>query len=251
VLTAFSTSGRGLCTLAQRRAGYGVLDLVLQPVWIFDIDRRRVHWANAAALEVWNAANLVELCERDMGRDMSESVARRLTQYQSDFIEHGATFNEQWTLYPAGKPVSLHVTFAGHRLPDGRMAMLCQGAPARADSPESLRSVEALLHTAVMISLYDLDGRPLYRNPAARESVRALDENLADRIVDPASFHRLMTTLAKDQRATFTLAVNTAQGERWHEISARHCRDAVTGDRAVLVSEADVSALKRTEAQAR
>lgn len=42
----------------------------------------------------------------------------------------------------------------------------------------------------------------------------------------------------------------TPQGERWHEISARHCRDAVTGQDAVLVSEADVSAIKRTEAQA-
>jgi diguanylate cyclase (GGDEF)-like protein len=236
--------------LAQRSARYGVLDLVQQPVWIFDIDLRRVHWANAAALVVWNAADLEELCTRDMGRDMSESVARRLTQYQSDFVAHGATFNEQWTLYPAGTPVSLHVSFIGHRLPDGRMAMLCQGQPTQADTPESLRSVEALLHTAVMISLYDLNGRPLYRNPAARESVRALDEGLDARVIDRAGFDRLMATIAKDQRATFTLAVHTARGERWHEISARRCRDAVTGDQAVLVSEADVSALKHTEAKA-
>jgi diguanylate cyclase (GGDEF)-like protein len=235
---------------AQRSARYGVLDLVQQPVWIFDIDRRRVYWGNTASLAVWNAVDLDELCARDMGRDMSESVARRLAQYQSDFIEHGATFNEQWTIYPGGTPVSMHVNYSGHRLPDGRMAMLCQGQPTQADTPESLRSVEALLHTAVMITLYDLDGRPLYRNPAARESVRALDESLQARIEGRAGFERLMATLATEEHATFTLAVHTTHGQRWHEFSARRCRDAVTGNHAWLVSEVDVSALKHTEAHA-
>jgi diguanylate cyclase (GGDEF)-like protein len=50
--------------------------------------------------------------------------------------------------------------------------------------------------------------------------------------------------------ATQTLAVHTEAGPRWHEISARRCKDAVTGQAALLVSEVDVSAIKRTEAQA-
>lgn len=236
--------------LSARSQRYEALSLISQPVWIFDIDRRRVHWANPAALQVWDAATLPALCERDMGRDMSESVARRLLQYQSDFVSHGAAFNEQWTLYPGGKPVSLNVKFSAHRLHDGRMAMLCEARAAAVEEPESLRSVEALLHTAVMISLYGQDGRPLYRNPAARASVRRLDESLADRITDPKAHAALLAALDGAGMATQTLAVRTAQGERWHEISARRCRDAVTGQDALLVSEADVSAIKRTEARA-
>jgi diguanylate cyclase (GGDEF)-like protein len=232
-------------------ARYEPLNLVGVAVWIFDIDRRRVHWANTAALRVWNAQDLQALCARDMGQDMSESVARRLAQYQSDFIAHGASFNEQWTLYPDGQPVSLNVQFNGHRLADGRMAMLCEAHPAGGTEPESLRSVEALLHTAVMITLYSRDGRPLYRNPAARESVRDLAESWQDRFVDPQAHVLLMTQLAQAGVATQTQSVQTASGVSWHEISARLCRDAVTGQDAVLVSEADVSAIKRTEAHAR
>ena len=236
--------------LAARSQRYGALDPIGVPVWIFDIDRRCVHWANQAALRVWNAFSLDELCARDMGVDMSESVARRLVQYQNDFTHHGASFNEQWTLYPAGRPVSLNVKFSGHALDDGRMAMLCEARAATVEEPESLRSVEALLHTAVMITLYGSDGRPLYRNPAARASVRALDERLADRIIDTPALDNLLTFITDVGVATQALAVRTAQGERWHEVSARRCRDAVTGQEALLVSEVDVSAIKRTEARA-
>jgi diguanylate cyclase (GGDEF)-like protein len=236
--------------LQPREARYAALNLLHQPVWIFDIDLRRVHWSNSAALHIWSAASLAELCARDMGADMSESVARRLAQYQSDFIGQGATFNEQWTLYPGGKPVSLTVRLSGHRLDDGRMAMLCEAREQAVEQPESLRSVEALLHTPVMITLFGEDGRPLYRNPAARASVRRLDEKLAERIVDTRGHAALLSALASEGMATQTLAVHTEAGTRWHEISARRCNDAVTGEAALLVSEVDVSAIKRTEAQA-
>ncbi|THF61453.1 EAL domain-containing protein [Pseudothauera nasutitermitis] len=237
-------------TMPDDWSGLGVLDLVQAPVWVFDIDRKRVYWANAAALSVWRADVLAELCSRDMGRDMSAAVATRLSQYQADFASHDARFNEQWTLYPGGQPVSLHVHYRGYRLPDGRMAMLCEGRPIGEHSPESLRSVEALLHTPMMIALYALDGQPLYRNPAARASVRRHDERLAQRFVDAAEWHRLERMLADDGQATLTMAVQTAQGERWHEVSARRRLDAVSGEAALLVSEVDVTPLKHSEARA-
>lgn len=227
-----------------------LLERVQVPVWVFDIDRHRVWWANPAALQVWGAPDLATLRSRDMGRDMSASVASRLAQYQQDFIAHDAVFNEQWTLYPAGKPISLHVHFSGHRLPDGRMAMLCEGLPVKMSSPESLRSVEALLHTPLMIALYALDGRPLYRNPAARASVRSLDEPLQQRFADPTAPYRLRRGAELNGHVTLTLPVHTAQGERWHEVSAHRRLDAVTGEAALLVSEVDVTPLKQSEARA-
>ena len=236
--------------ILARAEHFALLELIAQPVWIFDIDARRVHWANTSALTVWSATSLTELCARDMSLDMSESVARRLAQYQSDFTHHDSVFNEQWTLYPGGVPISLYVRFSGHRLPDGRMAMLCHARPIASETPESLRSVEALLHTPVMITLYDLHGVPIYRNPASRASASTLGQTLQERIVDHAAFGRVIESLAVDHLTTFTLEVHTSEGERWHELSARHCRDAVTGQDAWLVSEADVSALKRTEAKA-
>ncbi len=239
--------------LQPRENRYAALNLLHQPVWIFDIDLRRVHWSNGAGLRLWSAPSLAELCTRDMGADMSDSVARRLAQYQSDFIHHGASFKELWTLYPAGKPVSLAVRLSGHRLDDGRMAMLCEAREQSETPPEALRSVEALLHTAVMITLYGEDGRPLYRNPAARASARTPEEAFAERCADSRGHAALLAAVAAPAgpgQATQTLAVHTAQGQRWHEIAARRCTDAVTGQAALLVSEVDVSAVKHTEAQA-
>jgi diguanylate cyclase (GGDEF)-like protein len=236
--------------LTARTARYAALEWLARPVWVFDMDCKCIYWANTPALAVWSAPTLAELCGRDMGHDMSESVARRLAQYQSDFLLHNASFNEQWTIYPGGQPVSLNVRFSGHRLPDGRMSMLCEADPVGTVAPESLRSVEALLHTAVMITLYGLDGAALYRNPAARAVVLNMAERLEQRIARPQDYAELSQGLAQQGVATLTLQVRTPEGSRWHELSARRCRDTVTGQDAILVSEVDVSALKLTEEQA-
>lgn len=234
-----------------RSACPAVLDELRTPVWIFDIDRQRVHWANPAALAIWRASSLQELRARDMGGDMSATVAARLRQYQADFVSHGAHFNEQWTLYPGRQPISLHVHYSGFTLDDGRMAMLCEGQPIGAESPEALRSVDALLHTPMMIGLYSLQGCPLYRNPAARASARAPDETLSQRFADTGALQGLLAAVMREGQATWTMSVNTSEGERWHEVSARRRLDAATGATALLLSEVDVTPLKRSEAQAR
>lgn len=83
---------------------------------------------------------------------MSESLSHRLAQYQTAFVSHIAAFNEQWMLYAGGKPVSLNVKFSAHLLPDQRMAMLCEAPAAAVEEPASVRSVEALLHTAAGVT---------------------------------------------------------------------------------------------------
>lgn len=228
------------------------LNLLHHPVWVFDVEAGCVYWANQVAItEVWRAESLNELCARNMHADMSFSVARRLAQYHSDFVSHGAVFNEQWTLYPHGQPVALHVTFSGYPLPDGRMAMLCEGRHVEAESPEALRSVEALLHTPVMITLYDQQGRALYRNPAARAAAPQADQTWAQRCGGEAALAALHAELRDGGAATRTLCLYTSEGLQWCEVSARECRDAVTGEQATVVSEVDVTALVKSEARAR
>ncbi|MCB6182555.1 EAL domain-containing protein [Leeia sp. TBRC 13508] len=230
---------------------YEALNFLNIPVWVFDIDYRRVYWANDSALFVWKADNLEELLARDMGADMSLTVAQRLAQYQQDFISQPeCTFTEQWTLYPLGLPVVTTVIFSGHRLADGRMGMLCEARPIDEHAPESRRSVEALLHTSVMITLYSREGIPLYRNPAARSSTLHPEETLQDRIQHSNQSFSLSTVLSANNLSSFSLPVDTPHGARWHEISARVCRDAVSGQEAILVSETDITSVKETEAMA-
>lgn len=221
------------------------------PLWVFDIDESRVHWANAAALDVWQAGSLADLQARPMGADMSASVALRLRQFQQDFERRDCRFAESWTLYPGGQPRTLEVQFSGMRLPDGRMAMLCEVLGEQRVDSRTLRSAEALLHTSVMITLYDLAGRALYRNGAARDAVADPDRCLTHHFADPGDLDSLLAEVARSGEARRQSRVHTADGERWHDVAARSAHDAVTGVDALLLSEVDISELKRTEAHAR
>ena len=222
---------------------------IVTPVWVFDTDHSRVCWANQAALKMWRTESIEELAARDMGNEMSPTVAQRLEQYQQDFGQ-GASFTELWTLYPNGEPSTMRCIFSGIELDDGRMAMFCQGIEERPDTPDTLRSAQALLHTTVMISLYDLEGKTLYSNPAARAAQGDANAGLEDRFVDPLEFDALQHMLRRDAMASLVARIKTVHGPRWHEINARQSLDAVTGSPAVLISEVDVSDLKETERKA-
>jgi diguanylate cyclase (GGDEF)-like protein/PAS domain S-box-containing protein len=253
--TASNVSSHGMTLDAENLAFvepplHSQIDRLTTPLWVFDIDRSRVIWANQTALEVWNAVTLAELTARDLAEDMSISVAKRLKQYQEDFEKRDATFSELWTLYPKGEPKTLRVVYSGIRLQDGRMAMFCEANPYHAETPETLRSAEALLHATVMISLYDKSGRPLYRNPAARTNVGGNDASLTSRFVDEEDHSKIRTSLKHHGEARLVARVRAAGEVRWHEITARECRDAVTGSPAILISEVDVSDLKQTEERA-
>ncbi len=222
-----------------------------QAVWVFDIDQSRVHWANAAALELWSAESLEALIDREMGTEMSPAVAHRLKQYQFDFSRDSTTaFTEVWTLYPAGQPLTLHVVFSGFRLPDGRMGMFCEALQQHVMDAESLRSAEALLHTSVMITLYDTHGCALYRNPAARTVALTAAECLSERFCDRDAEAQLTAMLADKGTASLVARVHTNAGIRWHDVTARRCVDAVSASEAWLISEVDVTSLKKTEEHA-
>ena len=86
-----------------------VLGKLQQPVWIYNFDNTCVHWANAAGLVVWQAESLEELQSRDFSKDMTETVANRLSQYRNDFLrDENIQFREMWTLYPNGEPQNMN-----------------------------------------------------------------------------------------------------------------------------------------------
>jgi len=227
-----------------------VLDGMSTPMWVFDIDRSRVIWANAAGCRMWKADTLTELRARDFASDMSVTVATRLKEYQRGFERSAATFSEVWTHYPKGVPSTIRVTYSGLRLEDGRFAMLCEGREEVKEVPEKLRSAEALVHTSVMITLYEESGSALYRNPAAGEMSPGEAKGFDAHFVHEADFDLIKKGLDQNSHAQIIAKVHTARGIRWHEITARRCLDPVTGKPAWLISEVDVSEIKSTEALA-
>ncbi len=232
--------------LAQRLCE---LERLQHPVWVFDLDNARILWSNESSLQVWQADSKEELLSRKMGTDMSVSVSERLNQYKTDFArDETAQFNEIWTMYPNGEPVTLNVVFSAYRLSPDRLCMFCEGVTEKAAGAETLRSSEALLHTSVHISLYSSAGTPLYRNPASRNVVSSATNKLQDHFVNPDLLRQLENP-AEDEIQAIT-SVNTVNGVVWHDITARRCLDAVSGEAAWLISEVDVSKLKATEEHA-
>ncbi|ADZ72004.1 Cyclic diguanylate phosphodiesterase domain protein [Polymorphum gilvum SL003B-26A1] len=225
-------------------------DRIATALWVYDFDRKRVLWANRAALDIWDAESMEALRARDLGLDMSRSVAEQLNQYKNDFKRRDVAFSEVWTIYPNDVPKTVKVVYRGLHLKDGRMAMLCEGKINHESQPDTLRSAEALLHTPVMISMFASDGEPLYRNPASRASQIDPDTTLQNRLVDCGEAAALATALKDGKDCRIIARTRTNRGIRWHEITARTCKDAVTGVPAYLVSEIDVTELKETEERA-
>lgn len=221
------------------------------PIWVYDIDLGHIVFANAMACKMWQADSEEELRARDLVDGMSTSVSMRLKQYQADFIREATTFYEMWTLYPNGAPVTSNLALRGFRLPDGRMAMICEVLEYASDKPETLRSAEALLHTDVMIALFELNGAPLYMNPAARNTFGAAARDMSALFVRQADFQVMMFDLDGKGENRMVARARVEQGERWFDISAKLCNDAATGKPAVLLTAIDVSDLKTARDQAR
>lgn len=223
------------------------------PVWIFDIEQMRMWWANTAALGLWNADSLEELLNRDWS-DYSEATEIRLQSYLDKF-QQGESITEQWTFYPkGGAAVSVRCIFSGIAIESGRLAMLSEGISDALEQVDvdSLCSLEALRHTTVMISLYDLEGQAILQNPAALQcygdEVRQESEpTFARRFKDPGLANLAMVAVKAGDVFSVEVQVQTLQGMEWHGIDVRGTQNPRTGELAILVNESNISDRKRAE----
>ncbi|WP_141294105.1 diguanylate cyclase domain-containing protein [Planktothrix agardhii] len=224
------------------------LDRLQTPIWIFDIENLQMWWANHAALHLWNSTNREELIQRNF-QDISEATRIHLNAYLQQF-KHQKTVTETWTFYPQGQPMSVRCTCSGITIETGRIAMLVEGITevANQSSPETLRAIEVLNHTTVMISLYTLDGVPLMQNPSALEcygdtlypSLNS-DNAFVRHFVDPQIGETAIVTAQSGAVFSIETQVYTLNGIRWHGLDVRCTRDPVTGNAMLLVNEKDIT----------
>lgn len=233
-------------------------DLLRRPVWILDTDTMRKRYANSAARELWRVGPGEE--EEFFARDFtphSAAIQARL-RLTLDRVRAGEVFTERWTFYPDGHPFTVDCLMSGVRLADGHIGMLVEATMPEV-APTERRSVEALRHTLVMVTLYDEEGAVLFRNPSAErcfpgeahrfaagfaapgDGLAMWREALAQKAVQDDAF--LGTTVSGDYRMI------TSRGVRWHGIDIRTTTDPVSGRLAILVNERDIT--DRVQASAR
>ncbi|MGM0982985.1 MAG: diguanylate cyclase [Pseudomonadota bacterium] len=223
-----------------------ILDRLQTPVWIFDIEQERMHYANAAALRLWGAETSQELFARDFSATMSEATRRRLADYLPRLAQ-GEVIDEHWSFYPGGQAISLHCRCSRCVMNDGRTGMLVEGLESEISlDSSSLRALEAVRHTPMMVSVFDGQGRLLVRNPAALEARRGLstfeacfkDHDLADQ-----TFQRL-----KDEpRYSLDTIMRLSDSERWHHVDLCRATDPKTGLPMIVMGEFDITTRKTLE----
>jgi len=222
------------------------------PMWVFDQERQRNLWANAAALSFWRAESAEEFLSRDFS-DTTPMVKERLAVTAADHAQ-GKIVREQWTLYPRGQATTVLLVSRGIRTPDRRQVMLfaADALPAGVDK-SMLRGVEALQHTSVRIAMFSLrDGSVLMRNPAAATAF-GLAEARGNKAFlamfpDPDLARRVFGQVQRGQSFAADLELVTTAGRRWHGVDARPMRDPVTGELVMQFNARDIADLKASQA---
>ena len=221
------------------------------PLWIFDLDNSCIVWANEMACKLWRAKSFEELTARNLSADISSSVAERLKHYQEVLSEPNHVFRELWTLYPEGTPTAYRVQISGHKLPDGRMGLRFEANADTQCMPEQVRSAEALNHIPICISLFDMDGHSVYKNPAAIETYGKDAEELAGQFAKRSDYSKFLKGIHDGRSISKICEVITKDGKRWHEITGVCCYDGLTGQSAFILTESDVTELKEKENRVR
>jgi signal transduction histidine kinase/CheY-like chemotaxis protein len=219
-------------------------DALQRPVWVFDDVRKRTLYANQAALELWRAPSLDALRSRDFSNS-SPAVRARMSdlaaRLKTDVVE------ERWTFYPNGEAVTVNTMISRITLPEGGWAMLCEGVRLNPETEEQ-RAIEALRHTSALVTLYDAQGLRIFGNPAALAAYPDRGGRFADIFADREAGEILWSCLQDTEVVEGGYRVVTADGPRWHSLTARRTPDPMSGEPCVLVNETDIT--EEVEAQA-
>jgi diguanylate cyclase (GGDEF)-like protein len=223
-----------------------LLDRLQTPVWIFDIEQERMHYANAAAVRLWSAETPQELYARDFASTMSEATRQRLADYLPR-LTRGEVIDEHWSFYPGDQAISLHCRCSGVAIDDGRTGMLVEGLEHdTALDASSLRALEAVRHTPMMVSVFDGKGSLLVRNPAAY-AVRAGLTSFVACFTDHDAAEQILHRLEGDPRCSLEAIMRISEGKRWHHVDLCRATDPKTGLPMIVMGEFDITPRKALE----
>ena len=231
--------------------GLDHFDSLATPVWVFDVTRHRLWWANRAALDFWQAGSVAELVQRDFSSD-SATVRERLRQILAT-CEGDRSVQDTWTLYPRDRPRTVVLSLRPVSIEDGLDALLLEVVRFvdMTSEDDAVRMLEAIRATTLMISSFTFGGRLLTQNPQALAVHGTADpqaDALTARLGDADIAAGLRAAVARDETVILELAVQTRGGPRTHRVTARRGRDPITADPVIVLGEEDVTEQTRLRA---
>lgn len=217
------------------------------PLWIFDVERPGVWWANTQGLAFWKADSVEELRARDFSSD-SATVQERLRQIL-ELASADTHVTDTWTLYPRGTPQTVTLSFQPVEIQNQFKGILIELLHVldRNEDDETWRLLEAARATSLIMTTFSLEGTLLAQNPASLACYgaplpsKASPTDLEARFEDPAVADLVVERVLLNETVNWEAEVVTAKGVRTHSLSVRQGRDPITGNYVVVLSEEDVT----------
>jgi PAS domain-containing protein len=247
-----------------------VFNMLTHPVWVFDIEHKKMHWANKAAIGLWCASSLEELVARDFDTDMSPANRSRMDD-QLLQLKAGSKLSESWTMYPNGTktPTTVNMTGSGIRMQDGRVGVLMEAEISKERYEDStVRGMEALRQLPVPVFNFDTQGKLIYRNPEAikvhglndeqtdkggkdaddkQDSEKAPSDMVALFVEQDLGKNILqdVVTEGKDCNIEAELYTNNGASQRWFSVAARRVKNPVAkeskDEHVILLTARDIT----------
>jgi PAS domain S-box-containing protein len=229
------------------------LELSKRPIWISGFSSKLIEWGNTAALTFWQAPDIETL--RPASEIKSASVRERIAKYE-DRVDAGEVIDEDWTVYPGGKAVSIRLIASGCRF-RGQKAVICEAVEGVTATKEAgayaLRAFAETFHVSPIAEIVcNTDGRIRFLNTAA---MKAFGVMAGARLVDiaddstAAGLEPFLEVHLGESYLTRDVKFGDDQDARWWRIISQAGKDTTTGEDAVYLYLLDVT-VEREAAQA-
>lgn len=226
-----------------------------EAVWVQDVHRHRVIWANDAALQSLDAVDRSELYSRDVS-PLLPATQLRIAQYL-ERLKNGQVVATQWTTFLRGmQPLTVLAHIHPYALADGLLGFLFVAREVGDHTcSEALRLIEASRHSMAMFSLYSPQGELLESNPAMYaafgESLAGFRDQLKAYFVDSGAAARIRQAIQDEGKFAGRLQVATQFGPRWHHVQANTLLDPHDAAPCVHLQSMDVTGEVEAESKAR
>jgi diguanylate cyclase (GGDEF)-like protein len=195
---------------------FSLLYYLQNPIWVFDIDNKKILWANDKSLRLWEATSIEELLNRDFSQDMSAAVAATFLEYQQAF-KANKVIKTWWNFHPRKIAKNTLCLFSGIPIKNDRMAMLVE---VIADE-SSLRHDLAFSDCSNLSLLFSSNGNFISAN-------NAFLNNYGDNLIDLSEFigdtnisQQWLEETKKDNNFKCNRLCWTGQGHHWFDIEAK------------------------------
>ncbi|MGL5451705.1 MAG: putative bifunctional diguanylate cyclase/phosphodiesterase [Aeromonas sp.] len=215
------------------------MNVLHTPIWVYDIEHHQIFWANRAALTVWEASSLAELCARNFSADMALSIDLLLQRYLGDFRQ-GRSYNEWWTLSPKGVKKQIYLRLSGVQLA-GRMMMMAETVL----DADTLYQQSSLVTGDTLVCLFDKEGHFQSSNQHFEHCFGANIQQLSHVFSgNDSDFYQRLSTLGEVVTEGECL---TQKGMHWFEYQFRSIEQGAR----ILLSMRDITDRKREELEHR